>query len=677
MGIVLAFLLLGLEASALAAGLALGLVITFRSSGVVNFAAGATAMFSSYMFYDLHTDGKLFGVGVPGGALGTVPAFVGAVLIAALLGFLQYAIVYRKLREAGAIAKMVASAGVMLILIAVIVLGFGSDPYSNSPLLPSGVVKVFGSSVPSDRLWLTGIVVAIAVALWATFRFTRFGIATRAAEDSRKGALLLGFRADRYECINWVLATVLIASVGILGSSVEGLSPTGFTDVLIPALAAALLGGLSSVSKVTLGAFFIGVIQALLGYAQTKSWYPQSGGQPLPGVADAVPFVIIAIILFRSGRGLSERLTAPAPRLPEAFRPTHLRARFGISTAAMIVLLAVLSYGWRQSLINTMIGALLCLSFVVLTGYTGQISFAQMTIAGVSGFMLSRLTTHWGIPFPLAPVLAVLAAMAVSAIVAIPALRLRGLQLAVLTLAGAVAVQDVWFNNPDWGAGSVPANVTEPKFLGLALGPLHSFWNGDGASPSPGFGLFVLAVLVFGAWLVVNLRRSPSGSRLLAVRSDESAAAAAGVNVAKTKLHAFVVAGFLAGAAGVLYAYNLEAVTSSEFDAITAVSIFAGAYLGGITTVTGAMIAGTLVAQGLGIHVLNSLIGVPDTYQPLLAGVGVLGTVLGNPDGIAGFMHRKWDNVGRWRNGRLVPRVSGSGSEERDPVLAAGREQMT
>jgi branched-chain amino acid transport system permease protein len=673
MGLIFSFVLLGLEASALAAGLALGLVITFRSSGVVNFAAGATAMFSSYMFYGLHTNGKLFGVGMPGGALSTVPAFVGAVLIAALLGYLQYVIVYRKLREAGAIAKMVASAGVMLILIAVIVLAFGSDPYSNAPLLPSGAVTVLGSTVPGDRLWLTGIVVAIATVLWGTFRYTRFGIATRAAEDSRKGALLLGFRADRNEGLNWVIATTLIAVVGILGSSVEGLAPTGFTDVLIPALAAALLGGLSSVSRVTLGAFFIGAIQALLGYAQTKSWYPQSGGQPLPGVPDGVPFVIIAVILFRSGRGLSDRLTGPAPRLPEAFRPTHLRARFGISTATVIVLLAVLSYGWRQSLINTMIGALLCLSFVVLTGYTGQISFAQMTLAGVSGFMLARLSVHWGIPFPLAPLLAVITAVAVSAIVAIPALRLRGLQLAVLTLAGAVAVESVWFNNPDWGGGSVPANVTEPSLFGIGLGPLHSFWNGDGAAPSPGFGLFVLAVLVFGAWLVVNLRRSPSGSRLLAVRSDESAAAAAGVNVAKTKLHAFLVAGFLAGAAGVLYAYNLQAVTSDEFDAITAVSIFAGAYLGGITTVTGAVLAGTLVSQGLGIHVLNALIGVPNTYQPLLAGVGVLGTVLGNPDGIAGFMHRKWDSFDGWRGGRLPFGLKGP--DQRDPVQAAPRPE--
>jgi branched-chain amino acid transport system permease protein len=675
MTIVLGFLLLGLEASALAAGLALGLVITFRSSGVVNFAAGATAMFVSYMFYGLHTNGKLFGVAVPGGPMSSTAAFIFSAAIAAVLGFLQYALVYRKLREAGVIAKLVASSGVMLILIAVVILAFGSDPYANPDLLPSSAVHVFGAAVPADRLWLTGIVIAIAVSLWATFRFTAFGIATRAAEDSRKGALLLGLRADRYECLNWIMATTLIGVVGILGSSVEGLSPTGFTDVLIPALAAALLGGLSSVSMVTLGAFGIGALQALIAYVQTKSWYPQSGGQPLPGVPDTVPFIIIAVILFRAGRGVSERLTAPAPRLPQAFRPTRVRVRFGVSTTGAILMLALMSYGWRQSLINTMIGALLCLSFVVLTGYTGQISFAQMTLGGVSGFLLSRLTIRWGIPFPLAPILAIVAAMGVSAIVAIPALRLRGLQLAVLTLAGAVALQSLWFNNPDWGGGSSPVNVASPSIFGISLGPLHSFWNGDGASPSPGFGLFVLAVLLFGAWLVVNLRRSPSGSRLLAVRSDESAAAAAGVNVAKTKLHAFVVAGFLAGASGVLYAYNLGAVTATEFDAITAVSMFAVAYLGGITTVTGAILAGTLVSEGLGVHLLNSLIGVPPTNQPLLAGVGVLGTVLGNPDGIAGFMHRKWDGFGHWRGGR--PAVSVKRHDARDPVLSGNREPAT
>ena len=228
---------------------------------------------------------------------------------------------------------------------------------------------------------------------------------------------------------------------------------------------------------------------------------------------------------------------------------------------------------------------------------------------------------------------------------------------------------------PGLGRGVVPANVTSPSIFGIDLGPLHSFWNGDGSSPSPGFGLFVLAVVLFGAWLVVNLRRSPSGSRLLAVRSDESAAAAAGVNVAKTKLHAFVVAGFLAGASGVLYAYNLGAVTATEFDAITAVSMFAVAYLGGITTVTGAMLAGLLVSEGIGIHLLNTLVGIPTTYQPLLAGVGVLGTVLGNPEGIAGFMHGKWDGFGRWRGGR--PAVSVKRRDTRDPVLSGSREPVT
>jgi branched-chain amino acid transport system permease protein len=647
------FLLLGLEGSALAAGFAQALVITFRSSGVINFAAGGTAMFVAYIFYGLHGTGALLGIPITGSPMGSAAAFAISVVLAAVVGLLQYVFVYRLLRNTSVVAKVVASAGLLLLLVAIPTLIYGANSYPNPELLPAGSAHILGAVVPADRLWLTAIVLFTGATLWAVYRFTMFGVATRAAEDSRKGALLLGARADRLECANWVLASVLLGVVGILGSAVESVSVTGFTDVLVPALAAGLLGGLSSFGIVTAGAFGIGVLQALITYAETKSWFPKSGGQPLPGVPDAVPFVIITVILFRAGRGLSERLTPPSPRLPRAFRPTTVWPRFLLGTIVAVGMLALLSFGWRQALINSMIGSLLCLSFVVLTGYAGQLSFAQITLTGVSGFMVSHLVEVWGVPFPIAPVIAILTAMAISAIVALPALRLRGLQLAVVTLAGAVAVQSLWFNNPDWGGGFSPNAIRNPSLFGIGLGPQSSFWNGDGAAPSPGFGLVVLVGLLLGAWIVVNLRRSASGGRMLAVRSDESAAAAAGVNVALTKLQAFVIAGFLAGFAGVLSGYNGSGVTATSFDVITAISFFAVAYLGGITTVTGAILAGLLVSQGVSVHLLSSAVGIPGNYQPLLAAIGVLATVTGNPDGIAGFMHRKWENFVEGR--RFIP----------------------
>jgi branched-chain amino acid transport system permease protein len=238
------------------------------------------------------------------------------------------------------------------------------------------------------------------------------------------------------------------------------------------------------------------------------------------------------------------------------------------------------------------------------------------------------------------------------------------MQLAVITLAGAVAIQNLWFRNPEWGGGATAATVAPPSILGIELGSTNSFWNGDGTLPSPGSVLFVLLVAVVVGVLIASIRRSRLGARMLAVRANEAATAATGVNVAVVKFAAFAIAGAVAGVAGVLYGVNFGLVTANRFDEFTAITFLGVAYLGGITTVTGAVIGGLLVSQGFMMHTVTTLFGIGSDFQTLVAGIAVVATVIGNPDGMAGFFRGvAARRLAWWRARRAVSRSNPAAKE--------------
>jgi branched-chain amino acid transport system permease protein len=230
-------------------------------------------------------------------------------------------------------------------------------------------------------------------------------------------------------------------------------------------------------------------------------------------------------------------------------------------------------------------------------------------------------------------------------IVAASALRVRGVSLAVVTLAGAVAIQTFVFANPNWGAGGgVGSPVADPTLFGVNLGAGNGFRGIDGKLPSPVLGFFVLAVTVGLCLWVGNLRRSSLGQRMLAVRANERAAAAAGINVRAVKLAAFGIGAFLAGIAGVLYSYNFGSVSAARFAAFTALSLIAFAYLGGITQVSGAVFGGLITTEALMPHIFSKWIlpeGKTGTYSLLLGGVALLVTLVMHPEGIAGANYKK------------------------------------
>jgi branched-chain amino acid transport system permease protein len=328
----------------------------------------------------------------------------------------------------------------------------------------------------------------------------------------------------------------------------------------------------------------------------------------------------------------------------------------------------VLPWDFRQALIVSLLGALICLSLVVITGFVGQISVVQLALAGVAGFTVSHMAVDHGIEFPLGALLGIAAATLLGLVIAVSALRVRGVSLAVVTLAAAVAIEQFGFVNSTWGGGSAASPVPSPHVFGFNIGFDSSFRGIDDSLPSPVFGFVTLGCLVLLCLLVANVRRSSFGQRMLAVRSNERAAAAAGINVTAVKLAAFALAAFIAGVAGVLYSYNFGSVSAARFGALTALGLIAFAYVGGITMVSGAIFAGLISTQGLFPYALDKWFGVSGNWALLFAGLALIVTLIMNPEGVAGAEYKKKQQR---KQKRLAARadayVEGAALAERTP----------
>ncbi len=214
---------------------------------------------------------------------------------------------------------------------------------------------------------------------------------------------------------------------------------------------------------------------------------------------------------------------------------------------------------FRGALTNSAIGVILCLSVVVVTGLVGQMSLAPMAFAGISAFLVAELATDHGRPFPWPILAGALAATIVGVVVAVPALRIRGVNLAIVTLAFGLAMDRFVFDNPTVNGGVAGATVERPHLIDQtrsAVFEVGPFTIGDGKQPNPLTAVFCILVALVLCYAVVNLRRSTSGRQMLAVRANERAAAAAGVDVARTKTLAFAVSAFVAGLGGAVIAYR-------------------------------------------------------------------------------------------------------------------------
>jgi branched-chain amino acid transport system permease protein len=634
------YLLLGSGAGAIIAALALGLVVTHQGSGVVNFGLGAMATWTAYVYADLRRgaypfpipglpDRYHFGGGMADGA-GLAVAMGLALLTAGVLGALAYLLVFRPLRNAPALAKVVASVGITIVFMSLVERRFSETTIRVHPILPREPVTLAGDlTVPRDGLWLAAIVIVLAAVIWATSRFTRMGLATRAAAENEKGAVLLGYSPDRLACVSFVTAAVFTGLIAVLAAPMIQLGSSVFTfGFLVPALGAALIGTFRNVVPTVIAGLTIGLVQSVFTKLQGDlSWFPDYGAR------EGLPFLVIIVAMVILGERIPERGRVDTWR-QAAVPPAKLTPlAIGVPVVAAIAGLLLLGPLWRAAIMTSVIAAVMSLSFVVLTGLAGQTSLAQMVFAGTAGFALSKLATEHGIPFPIAPALAATIAALLGIVLGLPALRLRGTNLAIVTLAGGVAVNEFVFKNPTFvgdistGGAKVPNPDLAGWDLGLVLGTKSS---------RPIFGIFLTVVAVVVAIGVANLRRSATGRRLLAIRSNERAAAAAGISVPRVKMLAFALSAFVAGVAGSLIAYRFGSVSESSYGLFASLAALAVAYLGGITSVSGGVTAGVAATAGVAFFAMTRVIGSLGPWGALIGGVLLVVTAIQNPEGIAG-----------------------------------------
>ena len=668
----------GVAEGALIAAIALGVVLTYRGSGVVNFANGAIAMYVAYMYTILRSNGALFLPPIPnplkliewvvhlfqahdtlhladipvqisfGSSMGFWPALLISLAFCVLLGLVLHFAIFRPLRHAPPLAKVVASVGVFVYLQAVIILRFNTTvqtvrplPFVHKTQVDLGLIKM-----GQDQLFVTLLVIAFTVGLWLLFQYTRFGLATRAAAENEKGAVVLGFSPDFLAGTNWVLSTVITGLLGVLVASINStMDPVSLAALIVPALTAALVGSFSSFGRTTIAAFVLGMQVPLVLYlSANKSWFPSTNGTYWPGFEYVLPLIVIVVVLFFAGRSLPTRGAITLGRLPFSPNPPAWALRVAgpvLALAAAACGLFLFGPDYRGALANTLIGIIICLSVVVITGFVGQISLAQMSFAGISAFVVSKLSAEQGWPFPWPIFVGAIVALIVGLLVALPALRVRGVNLAIVTFAFSVAVYNVVFQNTSVTGGYHGALVTVPSWINPNNAGRYHFLGltaGDGLQPNPMTAMFGLVVVVVLSYLVANLRRSTTGRQMLAMRSNERAAAAAGVNVAATKMLAFAISAFIAGMGGAVLAYQSGAVTAGPFNYPASLIFFAFAYLGGISSVSGAVAGGLLVPGGLLFTFLEDRFGVPTGLTLVLGGLGLILAAIQNPEGIAGRM---------------------------------------
>lgn len=665
----------GLAQGALIAAISLGVVLTYRGSGVVNLANGAIAMYAAYVYAELRRSGDLFLPPIPnplsiiegvvhrissssfelpdiptsisfGPSMQFWPALLLTLVFCILLGLGLHQFVFRPLRDAPPLGNVVASIGVLLLLQAVILRRYSVSPLTvrSMPFVDKSKIDVGITSLSQEQLFVVVLVVVLSIALRLLFTRTSFGLATRAAAENERGAICLGLSPDRLAAINWILSTTVTGLMGVFVASINSnVDPLVIPALIVPAVCAALVGGFQSFGVTVLASFLLGMqIPLIQAFGVREDWFPRAGSFAIPGVETLVPLVVIGIVLFLRGDALPGRGAVDVGKLPAAPTPTTRALTTFTPIGVVVTLLAtlfVLSPDYRGALTNTLIGIIVCLSVVVVTGYVGQLALAPMAFGGIAAFLVSKLSSDLGWPFPLPILAATLIAGGVGFLVALPALRIRGVSLAIVTLAFGVACERFVFANQDVNGGLEGAPVDGPSVIEqtrLVSREILGFLTvGDGKQPNPLTTVFCLVVVVVLGYIVANVRSSNTGRQMLAVRANERAAAAAGVNVAATKATAFIISAMIAGVAGSVIAYRSGAANEERFTYMQGLLFFAFAYLGGITRISGAVIGGLLVSNGLAFTFGERTLGIPPEFSLLLGGIGLVFAAATNPEGIA------------------------------------------
>lgn len=599
------FAFLGLGVGALYAFAAQGLIVIYRGTGILNFSQGATAIAGVFLWWELRYENN-----VPY----LVAAFFG-ILLSSILGFLTHWLILRPLRKASSLIRVIATLAVFVTVQSGVVIRYGSQPRQIPSVLPNDRIILWSNvAISLDRIILLGLGVLSAAGLWLLYRSSAFGLATEAVSESEQSASAVGVSPNKIAVANWILGSSLTTIAGILVVPIITLQVTAMTGLVLAALAAALVADFRSFPIATAMAFLLGIGQAVVGRFTDQQ-----------GLGPSLPFVIVIVVLVFRGSSLPSRdyFLREFPMLGSG-RISWDWALFG--SGIVVFLMLTKSPKWIDAMTVSLSVAVILLSIVVLTGYTGQLSLAQYSIAGFGAYTAGRIASIFELSFLPALLIGVVSAVPVGLLFAIPAMRTRGLNLAIVTLGMGSTLELMLFKNRSYTGGVKGTSVKSPEVFGYSI---------DSIKYPERYGIFVLVLALFAVWVVSNVRRGRSGRRLIAVRTNERAAAALGVDVVAAKLFAFSLASAIAALGGILVAFRVSSISYQSFTMFTSITYVGFALVGGIGQLLGPFIGGSLAAAGVTQQIFQSTWDGVGRWIQLISGIATLLTLLYYQDGIA------------------------------------------
>jgi branched-chain amino acid transport system permease protein len=610
---------------------AVGLVLTYQTTGVFNFALGAQAFASAFIFFIL----------VQNAGLPLWLAFLIAVVIGApLLGLIFDRFLFRKIANTNTTAKVVTGIALLVGIPALLPVIFGSQTLYNPPtiLFDQNTVYVTLSGYPVNGHDLS-VVVVTAIALTAVLvlmKFTALGLYMRAAVESRRLVQLDGVNAGGVVSVAWAVSSLLAGLSGVLlAPAYPELQAQNFTTLMVAAIAAAALASLRSLPRAAIFGILLGVVSLLLqGYVPTQSILYSS-------VLPSIPFValVLALLFIPGLRSLDQdrdplaSIDPPAPPLTTAVRLPQVQRIARVLWLVLLVAFVVSMLTWIpptwESVFNSGLAfSTIFLSITMITGMGGQLSLAQATLAGVGAFTAAQLANHLGLNMVVGMLIGALVAAGIAIVLALLSLRLKGLGLALMTLAAALFFDASVF--PVHGVSNGQAG------LNLQSGWLRpfDFFGTNGHQ----YFIFAMIVVVLVVVMVLSLRMGTVGQYLGAMRGSETAASGLGINLTWQRVLIFALSGAVAGLGGSLLVINTQNANPNLFNYQFSLVFVVIVITTGVTTVEGA------IEGGIGFVVVEQLLSyVPIRYQGLtvvLFAAGAL-TYTRHPEGIVEFVKRQ------------------------------------
>jgi len=576
---ILFWVIVGITYGSVYAVAATGLVVTYTTSGIFNFAQGAIGMFMAFVFWQIHVD---WGVQ-------TLPAFLLTVVVAApIMGAIIERVLMRRLADAPLVAQLVTTIGLMLALMGLAALVW-------NPETSRRIDRFFGTSgftigetlVPWSRFITIVVGLGLALGLKVLLSRTRLGIAMRAVVDNRDLGALNGVRTGRVSMFSWALGSAMAAVAGIFfAEELAVLDVQTLTLLIIEAFAAAIIGRLRSLPLAFAGGILVGLV------VQFQQNFLVWGGRWVTA-PPAIPMVILFFaLLFLPEARIEGRkaLRTVAPRIPSL-----ARAAFGMLVlfAAVFVAAALMDRPNVRTLTLAIVTGLIMVSLVPLTGWSRQISLAQITFAGAGAFAYLQWAPDVGSVGGL--LLAAAFALPFGMLMALPALRLQGLYLALASMAFARMAEFLFFPQPEiFGFAGKP--IQSIQILGIDFSQPFTFL-GINFGEDTGTLFFITAMLGIVGVLVVWLRRSRFGYRLTALGDSPIACATLGINATITKMLAFGLSAAIAGFGGALLGVFQGTANVQDFAMLNGLPYLLLLVVGGVAVVSGAVMGGLLLTS--------------------------------------------------------------------------------